>query len=73
MWNKIGEKGGIVLAEMPQLQNLYLSHNSIPCSCVRKYLTLPQLQVLDVRFNELTNSEREAIRAGPPTSLQLFL
>jgi Leucine-rich repeat (LRR) protein len=41
----------MVIAQLTNLNNLYLSHNKITSKCVWNYLEMPSLRVLDVRFN----------------------
>lgn len=55
------------------MNNLYLSHNKINADCVRKLLEIEELTVLDVRFNEVQNEEKEGLRALKKEQLQLFL
>jgi hypothetical protein len=71
--NQITEKGGLAIGECKSLNNLYLSHNKINADCVRKLLEIEELTVLDVRFNEVQNEEKEALRALKKEQLQLFL
>lgn len=71
--NQISEKGGLLIAECVGLNNLYLSHNRITVACVRKYLELKELKVLDLRFNEINAEEKEELRSVKGEQLQMFL
>jgi Leucine-rich repeat (LRR) protein len=63
----------MVIAQLTNLNNLYLSHNKITSRCVWAYFEMPALKVLDVRFNEVSPEERDAIKGQAKEQLQLFL
>lgn len=63
----------MVIAQLNNLNNLYLSHNKITSRCVWTYFDMPALKVLDVRFNEISPEERETIKGQVKEQLQLFL
>lgn len=71
--NKISEVGGLVIGELKNLNNLYLSHNKVTTKCVWKYLELEELKVLDVRFNSIGEEDKDGLRTNKKENLQLFL
>ena len=71
--NQITEKRGMVIGELLGLNNLYLSHNQITMPCVLKYFELSELKVLDVRFNSISNEEKEELKQRRKDPLQLFV
>lgn len=63
----------MVIAKLYNLNNLYLSHNKITVKCVWEYLKMENLKVLDVRFNLITQEERDIVKGTINEQIQLFL
>ncbi len=63
----------MVIGRLSNLNNLYLSHNKITVKCVWAYLQIEALKVLDVRFNLITQEEREMVKRGLRENIQMFL
>lgn len=51
--NQISNKGGLCITKLKSLSNLYLSHNKVQALIVSKLIDLPEIKVLDLRFNDI--------------------
>lgn len=77
--NHISNKGTLALLALKNLTNLYLSHNKIQTVVAVRLLELPELRVLDLRFNEgISKEDKEEIKGkvkglGKEGTLQLFV
>lgn len=71
--NKISNKGAIYILNLKQLSNLYLSHNKVQAIIGLKLVELPEMKVLDLRFNDMNKEEKQAIKQKCNTNIQLFL
>ncbi len=72
--NQISNKGGLLICKLKTLSNLYLSHNKIQAIVAAKLVTdLPEIKVLDLRFNDIGKEDKTGVKDKCRTELQLFL
>ena len=71
--NKITNKGGLSITKIGTLGNLYLSHNKIQACIAIRLSSLPELKVLDLRFNDIEKEEKSEVKNKSPESLQIFV
>lgn len=61
------------MGKLRNLSNLYLSHNRIQTVVGVKLVELPELKVLDLRFNDISKEEKGDIKSKANPATQLFL